>query len=403
MSDRQSDQPSRTTAAATVSAAPPPPTPPAPREPSSSRGRFPLRSAAVAVVAGAVGAAAVMLPIELLRDEPAPSAGGPLEAVEEAPDATDPGVASETPPAGDTGVRDIAQDVGPSVARVDAAGPAGPGAGSAVVYTADGVLVTNAHVVAGAHEVSVTLPDGGRETAEVVGADERSDIAVLRVDADWLPVPDWAQDDTGLQVGDRVVAIGTPFGLEGSVTSGIVSALGRTVPAGAGGPLVDLIQTDAAINPGNSGGALVDAHGRVVGINTAIVSGTGGWQGVGFAIPAPTVRAVADQLLETGAVEHAELGVSGQTVDPDIARLYDLPVEEGAVVADVRPASPAERAGLRRGDIIVAVDEQPVGSIEELAARIQQRRPGDEVLVEFIRAGERREVTVELTERVEGS
>ncbi len=404
VSDQQLDQPDRTGTAPTTTSPPPPPAPPAPREREPSPGRFALRSAAVAVVAGAVGAAAVVVPTELLREEPGVPPGGPPEVVDEAPLATEtPGATPGPPAAGEAGVREIAQNVGPSVARVDAAGPMGPGAGSAVVYDADGVLVTNAHVVAGAREVSVTLPDGGREPAEVVGVDERSDIAVLRVDADQLPVPDWADGDADLQVGDQVVAIGTPFGLEGSVTSGVVSALGRTVPTGAGGPLVDLIQTDAAINPGNSGGALVDADSRVVGINTAIASGTGGWQGVGFAIPSATVQAVADQLLETGEVEHAELGVVGQTVDPDIARLYGLPVDEGAVVAEVRDGSPADRAGLQTGDIIVAVDGDPVGSIVELAGRIQQRRPGDTVTVEFIRAGASREVTVELSERVDAS
>jgi S1-C subfamily serine protease len=281
---------------------------------------------------------------------------------------------------------------------VDAGSVSGRGAGSAVVYAADGVLVTNAHVVAGANQVRVTLPDGTREPAEVVGIDPRSDLAVLRIAATDLPVPVWADDDR-LEVGEVVVAIGSPFGLDGSVTTGIVSALGRTVPAGPAGPMVDLIQTDAAINPGNSGGALVDSRARVIGINTAIVSRGGGNEGIGFAIPSATVRSVADQLLTTGAVQHAELGVAGMTVDPDIARLYGLPVDTGAVIAEVRPGSPADEAGLTQGDIIISFDGVPIRTMAELAGHVQQRQPGDRVILTVVRAGERSDIEVQLAER----
>ena len=368
----------------TPAAAPPPPAPPA----SDRGGRDGLgwRGVLVALVAGAVGATAIVVPSQLLEsDDPAESTSLPGD------------VASGVESAG-SNVSAIARQVSPAVARVDAAGQFGQGSGSAVVYRADGILVTNAHVVNGATQVTVTLPDGAREQAEIVGTDPRSDLAVLRVDADNLPVPAWATADDSPEVGDTVVAIGSPFGLDGSVTAGIVSALGRTVPS-EGGTMVDLLQTDAAINPGNSGGALVDGAGRVIGVNTAIVSRGGGNEGIGFAIPASTVRSVADQLLETGSVQHAELGITGQTVDPDIASLYSLPVDAGAVIADMRAGGPADEAGLQAGDIVIALDGTPIESITDLAGRVQQHRPGEEVTLTIVRDGDEREVTVVLAER----
>jgi S1-C subfamily serine protease len=386
--------------------------PPPPPPPRAQRTGIGWQGLLAAVLAGTVGAAAVVVPAQLLgagpstdevRDAPAPEARAAPDAgaAEEGPPVADPGagpVGDATAPDGPVSVVEIARTVGPSVVRVDAGSVSGRGAGSAVVYAADGVLVTNAHVVAGANQVRVTLPDGTREPAEVVGIDPRSDLAVLRIAATDLPVPVWADDDR-LEVGEVVVAIGSPFGLDGSVTTGIVSALGRTVPAGPAGPMVDLIQTDAAINPGNSGGALVDSRARVIGINTAIVSRGGGNEGIGFAIPSATVRSVADQLLTTGAVQHAELGVAGMTVDPDIARLYGLPVDTGAVIAEVRPGSPADEAGLTQGDIIISFDGVPIRTMAELAGHVQQRQPGDRVILTVVRAGERSDIEVQLAER----
>ena len=358
-----------------------------------------------------VGAAVAVVTLQVLPSETPPGAellgtavgGATAEVTSPSPDqaAPVPDGAADGEAAVPDGidVSDIARRLGPSVARVDVATPLGPSHGSAVVYDQDGVLVTNAHVVERATRITVTLPDGVREDAEVVGTDARSDLAVLRVDHDELPRPRWADDEQHLEVGSDVVAIGSPFGLDGSVTAGIVSALGRTVSTPAGSPLVDMIQTDAAINPGNSGGALVDGYGQVIGINTAIMSQTGGHQGVGFAIPASTVHVVATQLLETGTVQHAELGVIGQSVDPEVARIYGLPVDEGAVVVDVRAGSPAEAAGLRTGDIVIAVDDEPVGSIAELAGRLQQRTPGETVLLRVVRGGDEFQVEVELTSR----
>ncbi|MEX2504719.1 MAG: trypsin-like peptidase domain-containing protein [Egicoccus sp.] len=372
---------------------PPPPPPAAARSAapaSTPRPRLGARNLLAVTLAGALGAGAIVVPAELLDDDAAPvstETGG-----------TAGSNGSETPaatPASDGLIGEIARQVTPSVARVDARGQAGSGSGSAVVYRADGVLVTNNHVVANAAEVTVTLPDGERMVAEVVGTDPTSDLAVLRVDATDLPVPNWADGEP--EVGDTTVAIGSPFGLDGSVTAGIVSALGRTV-ATPGASLVDLLQTDAAINPGNSGGALVDAEGSVIGVNTAIASAGGGNDGIGFAIPASTVSSVADQLLENGAIQHAYLGVAGQDVDPDVARLYGLPVEQGVVLAQV-PDGPAADAGLQPGDIVVRLDEHEVATMADLAGRVRQYQPGDGIEVTYLRDGKEDTVTVTLDER----
>ncbi|HSK23696.1 MAG TPA: trypsin-like peptidase domain-containing protein [Egicoccus sp.] len=375
----------------TYGAIPPPPPSAAPSTPAPApRPRLGARNLLAVALAGALGAGAVVVPAELLDDD-----GATAATTENGASGTTGSETSAVTPTGGSLIGAIAQQVSPSVARVDARGAAGAGSGSAVVYRADGILVTNNHVVANAAEVLVTLPDGERMAAEVVGTDATSDLAVLRVDATDLPVPNWADDEPA--VGDTVVAIGSPFGLDGSVTAGIVSALGRTV-ATPGASLIDLLQTDAAINPGNSGGALVDAEGNVIGVNTAIASASGGNDGIGFAIPASTVSTVADQLLTDGAVQHAYLGVAGQTVDPDVARLYGLPVEQGAVLAQV-PDGPAADAGLQPGDIVVRLDEHEVTTMADLAGRIRQYRPGDDVEVTFLRNGEEDTVTVTLGER----
>jgi len=344
---------------------------------------------------GALGAGVLAGPALLMAfimSEPDDVDAPALTEVEPAPDPADPADPTASP------ISAIARQVSPSVARVDVQTPTGAGSGSAVVYRADGVLVTNAHVVGDSDEVRVTLPDGQRLDAEVVGRDVASDLAVLRVAAEDLPVPEWAGADVTPEIGSTAVAIGSPFGLDGSVTSGIVSALGRTLPTGQG-VLVDLIQTDAAVNPGNSGGALVDGQARVIGVNTAIATGTGVGQGIGFAIPSTTVTSVADQLLEFGEVRIGYLGVVGQTVDPDIAELYGLPVDTGAVIVELDPEGPAGEAGLEVGDIVVDIDGEEVTTMADLAGRIQQRSPDEDVEVTVIREGEELSVTVTLAER----
>lgn len=361
---------------------PPPPAPPAPTGRAEGPGW--ARTAAVAAAIAAVVSTGVAVPVTwaLAGDGTTPAPAG----------ATDPQQVPGT-------VADIASTVGPSVARVSTAGPQGSGSGSAVIYRSDGFLVTNAHVVAAGGEVTVTLPDGTTLPAEVVGADTLSDLAVLRVEAEELPVPTYA--DTAPAVGDPAVAIGSPFGLDGSVTSGIVSAVGRSVST-PGAPLVDMIQTDAAINPGNSGGALVDASGRIIGINTAILSRTGTNNGIGFAIPVGTVRSVADQLIETGQVEHAYLGVQGVTLDAGVAQRYGLDAEAGAVIVAVEPDSPAAAAGLREGDTVVAFDGRPIDSMEELARSVQHSDVGRTVPLTVLRDGRELALEISLAERPAG-
>ena len=342
---------------------------------------------AVAAVAG-LASAGVAVPVSLgLSTDP--DAGADASTAQEAAvtfDADEPLTAA------------IAAQVGPSVARLDVRGPRGTGSGSAVVYTSDGYLLTNAHVVEGARQIAATLPDGQRLDGEIVGTDPTSDIAVVKVDASDLPVPAFADGEPA--VGETAVAIGSPFGLDGSVTAGVVSALNRTV-ASPGSPLVDMIQTDAAINPGNSGGALVNGAAAVMGINTAIVSAGGGNDGIGFAIPIDTARSIADQLIATGEVEHAFLGVQGQTVEPEVAELYGLPVSEGAVIAGIGEGTPADEAGLNRGDIVVAVDGEEIASMEQLAGVVRNHRPGDVVELTVIRSGDELELQVTLGARPE--
>jgi S1-C subfamily serine protease len=345
-------------------------------------------AAATAVNAGASDETPAAGPSDGTSGSPSEQADPP-RAPAAAGDATGPGALS---------VAQIAAAVAPSVAAVEvSAGPAAGGAvtgqGSAVIIDAEGLLATNTHVVEGATLVTVVLADGTRYDAEVVGTDPTTDLAVLRVEASDLPAADLAE---GLpQVGARAVAIGSPFGLDGSVTAGGVSALDRSL-AGPGGTLTGLIQTDAAINPGNSGGALVDDRGRVIGINTAILSGSGANDGVGFAVPSSTVRDITEQLIETGTVRRAVLGVAGQDVDPGVAAAYGLDAPAGALIVRVEPDSAAATAGLRRGDLVVGAAGEQIGSMAELAAAVQASEPGDRLELEVVRDGQTRRLDVVL-------
>jgi S1-C subfamily serine protease len=286
----------------------------------------------------------------------------------------------------------IAQAVSPSVARVDVTTPQGRAEGSGVIYRSDGYLITNNHVVEQANEVTVTLPDGKSKPASIVGADPATDVAVLKIDATGLPAA--RLDTTPPRVGDQVLAIGSPFGLSGTVTEGIISALGRTVDA-PNAPLTNMLQTDAAINPGNSGGALVTAQGQVVGINTAILSPSGTNNGIGFAIPIGYASKIADQLIEHGSVQHGYLGIAGQTVDPQVAEAYNLGIDHGALVVQVQSGSPAASAGLRQGDIVSALDGHAVTGMEDLAGALVRHKPGDQVELTVHRDG--RQVQVQVT------
>jgi putative serine protease PepD len=260
--------------------------------------------------------------------------------------------------------------------------------GSGFVIDNDGHIATNQHVVDGATSITVTFANGHTAAAKVVGTDASTDIAVIKADAPKSELhPLTLADSAQVQVGDGVVAIGSPFGLEGTVTTGIVSALGRTINAPNDFTISGAIQTDAAINHGNSGGPLLDAAGHVVGINAQIESGSGGNDGVGFAIPSSTVRRVAQQLVSGGTVAHAYLGV----------QLADA--TGGAGVSQVRGDGPAGDAGLRVGDVVTAIDGKPVGTADALVGAVDGHKPGDEVTLKVRRDGGLRDVNVKLGTR----
>src|SRR5680860_457717 len=228
--------------------------------------------------------------------------------------------------------------------------PEGQGAGSGVIISSDGYVLTNDHVVDGAKEITVTLPDKREFVGKVVGLDPQTDLAVVKIDATNLPFVPWG-DSAKLRVGGYLLAVGNPFGLNSTVTLGIVSALGR---GGMGiTQYEDFIQTDAAINPGNSGGALVNTQGELVGINTAIFSQSGGYQGVGFAVPTNLAKPVYESLVSTGKVVRGFLGVGIQEISADLAQSFQLDQTKGALVTNVVPGSPADEAGLQRGDVVV--------------------------------------------------
>jgi Do/DeqQ family serine protease len=314
---------------------------------------------------------------------------------------------------------DIVKEVGPSVVRIDASrtvqtgmppqfqdpafrqffGNAMPpseqiqqGVGSGFITTADGQIVTNAHVVEGADRVQVTLKDGRTFTGEVVGADSVTDIAVIKIDAQDLPTVKISDSDQ-IQPGEWAIAIGNPLGLDSTVTAGIISATGRTSrEVGVPDKRVDFIQTDAAINPGNSGGPLLNLNGEVIGVNTAIIQGA---QGLGFAIPINTVQRISSQLIETGRVEHAYLGIQMVTLSPEMKENinsdpnspFTVEEEEGVLIARVMPNSPAAQAGLRAGDVITAIEGQPVKDGAEVQRVVEQSTVGQNLSLSLRRDG----------------
>jgi len=290
------------------------------------------------------------------------------------------------------------------------------GLGSGFVINKSGYIVTNFHVVEGADEVEVSFSNGEEMRAEIVGTDPSTDIAVLKVGADSRALrPLRLGNSDTLRVGDEVVAIGNPLGYERTMTAGIVSALGRVIEAPNQFSIDEVIQTDAPINTGNSGGPLLNAAGRVVGVNTQIATaGTPGNIGIGFAVPINTVEEVAAQLIEDGSVEHAYLGVDTQEIDEDTAKLFNLPVKQGLLISRVREGTAAERAGLRGGtepvlvdgmtwiiggDIIVEADGKELRTAEDLLGLIDEKSPGAKMTLRIYRDGEPQNVEVELGRR----
>ncbi len=350
--------------------------------------------------------------------------GSPSTAVAAAPALSQPAAAGDALTAGQ-----IYQRGSPAIAYVEAEktgtssttglvpSNGGTATGSGFLIDDQGTVLTNDHVVEGSDSVTVKLgAEGDTLDAKVVGADPSSDVAVLRVDpgkVDAAPLK--LADSDQSRVGDAVVAIGNPFGLDLTVTTGIVSALQREITAPDGFTISDVIQTDAAVNPGNSGGPLLNSAGEVIGINSQIATGGGqGSVGVGFAVPINTAADVSGQILDGGEVEHAFVGIGGAGLTPELADLLNLDTDAGVLIQDVTPDSPAAKAGLKAGnatidiggnevraggDIITAVDGQEVAEMEEVAAAVNSYKPGDTITLQVVRNGETRDVDVTLGDR----
>ncbi|HKP91084.1 MAG TPA: trypsin-like peptidase domain-containing protein [Thermoleophilaceae bacterium] len=325
-------------------------------------------------------------------------------------------------------VNQIYKKVGPGVAFIQAKverpstslfgdGGSGTAAGSGFALDKSGDILTNAHVVEGSQEGDVTVRFGKQDPvdAKVVGRDPSTDLAVLRIDPNETKItPLQLGDSSKVQVGDQAIAIGNPFGLENTVTTGIISAVQRSIDAPNGFSIDHVLQTDASINPGNSGGPLLDASGRVIGVNAQIATGgSNGSVGIGFAIPINTAKEVAPQLAKSGKVPHAYIGVTTAPVTPQVARDLNLPVDHGALVQDVNEGSPAAKAGIQDGgtetaeglkaggDLIVEIDGKPVREPQDIAAAISQKKPGDEISLKLYRHGDEKTVGLTLAERPE--
>ena len=268
--------------------------------------------------------------------------------------------------------------------------------GSGVIVSPDGYILTNNHVIYGARTVTITLPDKREFSGKIIGADPKTDLAVVKIEGQNLPTVSWG-DATKLQVGEYVLAVGNPFGLNSTVTLGIVSALGR----GHMGitQYEDFIQTDAAINPGNSGGALVNAKGELIGINTAIFSQTGGYQGVGFAVPTSMSKPIYESLVKNGKVVRGFLGVSIQDLNQDLAKSFGITAAKGVLVSDVKDESPAGQAGFKQGDIITTYQGLPVEDSVALQRQVMKTAVGTKVTIRVIRDGHEKDLTVIIGEQ----
>ena len=292
-----------------------------------------------------------------------------------------------------TAVIHAVEQVGPAVVRVEGT----RGGGSGVVFTPDGFILTNSHVIgnpaeAELHAATITLPDGRSRGAELIGCDVDTDLAVLRIDGSRLP---WARlgDSKGIRVGQVAVAIGNPYGFDHSVTSGVVSAVGRSLRARSGRLMDDIVQTDASLNPGNSGGPLVTTAGEVIGINTAMIMPA---QGLCFAIASNTVRFVASRLMRDGRIRRSRIGVAGQqtSIPRALARVNQMAVSSGVLVASIEDESPAADAGVRTGDVILSFAGTAVGGIDDLHRLLSEERIGIPIPLVVLRRGERRQLTI---------
>jgi len=320
-----------------------------------------------------------------------PLSGHPDEARE--PGAPSPPVESDILDAYSRAVMHAVDAVGPSVVKIDVRrrGRNGKtrrgGSGSGFVFTPDGLVLTNSHVVHDAQSLEVALPDGRTLPASPVGDDPETDLAVIRVSADDLPAVEMG-DSAALRPGQMVIAIGNPFGFQATVTAGVVSALGRTLRAQSGRLIDNVIQTDAALNPGNSGGPLVDSRGRVVGVNTAVILPA---QGLCFAIPVNTARFVASHLIRDGRVRRAQLGIGGHLVRlrKPLVRAHGLESESALMVVHVENGSPAQIAGLREGDVVIGFDDAPITGVDDLHRLLTHEHIGVRSRLTVLRAGER--------------
>ena len=289
------------------------------------------------------------------------------------------------------------------------------GSGSGSIIDTKGNILTNHHVVANARTLEVTLADESKWPAKLIGSDPDSDLAVIKIDApkEKLKVIPMG-DSKNLKIGQKVLAIGNPFGLERTLTTGIISSLGRTIRSDSGTLMEDIIQTDAAINPGNSGGPLLNSEGEIIGINSAIVSPSGGSVGIGFAIPANTAKRVVPELLSKGYVTYPWIGATIQSLIPEIAKYLKVSVERGAMIAEVAKGGPADKAGLNGGsqrvqvgnmivlvggDIVVKVDQRDVKTNDELIRYVREKKPGETILLKVLRKERFEEVKVTLGER----
>ena len=358
-----------------------------------------MRTPAAAILAALVGAMLGVIAGNAFDDDD----GGTRTIVQQAPLGNGGGGgldAAEIYKRDGPGVVFIAADVvEPAQTPFDFGGQQrGQATGTGFVIDDDGNILTNAHVVENATDVAVRFSDARTAEAEVLGRDRSSDIALLKVDPEGLDLePLVLGTSRGVEVGDPTVAIGNPFGLERTLTTGVVSALKRRIDAPDGFVISDVIQTDAAINPGNSGGPLIDASGKVIGINSAIRTGGAGEGniGIGFAVPIDTAKRALPTLKEGKDVERAYLGVTTATVLPEM----NLRVDEGAVVQDVEPLSPADEAGFIIGDVIVKIAGEEVRSTDDVSRLVDERSPGDEIEVEVVRAGKRETTEVRLAKR----